>query len=70
MLKEITLPFHTITLDHAGPLPESDEGFCYLLLIEDQSTRWVDAYCVSTITMKETFDVMLKEHVPPVYRTK
>lgn len=37
-----TKPFHTVTMDVVGPVPKSQYGDQYILVIQDLLTRWVE----------------------------
>jgi len=40
-------PFHRVAFDIIGPLPESDEGNRYILVLVDYFTKWAEAYALS-----------------------
>ena len=59
-LREIPVPsrrFTEVNIDIVGPLPPS-QGFCYLLMMIDRNTRWIEVtelYEISTSTVVTGF---------------
>lgn len=45
-------PFEHLIVDCVGPLARSKAGYCYLLTVMCQSTRYPAAYSLRTITAK------------------
>ena len=39
-------PMQTVAVDIMGPLPESDSGNSYILVVGDYFTRWMEAYAI------------------------
>jgi len=37
-------PMQTVATDLVGPLPESDSGNWYILMVADYFTRWAEAF--------------------------
>ena len=48
-------------IDFLGPLPESPEGFKYILLITDSFSRWCEAFPTKTQEAKTVADILYKE---------
>ncbi len=46
------LPFHTVSMDVVGPLPVTEFGEEYLLVIQDMLTRWVELAPMRTTDTK------------------
>ena len=42
----IGYPMQIVATDIVGPLPESDGGNCYILLVADYFTRWMEAFLI------------------------
>ena len=58
-----------IATDLVGPLPESDNGNQYILVVADYFTRWVEAFPLpnqeaSTIATKLVEHILLRFSVP------
>lgn len=56
------IPFHTIHADHLGPFVRSKKGNCYLLVIVDGFTKYVNIKPVRN-TKSSTTIKALKEHI-------
>lgn len=52
--KESELPLETIHVDHYGPLPETVDGYKYILVIVDAFTRYTWFCPTRSVTSKET----------------
>ena len=62
-------PMQIIATDLVGPLPESDNGNQYILVVADYFTRWVEAFPLpnqeaSTVATKLVEDIFLRFSVP------
>ena len=53
-------PFERIALDIMGPLPESQQGNRYILVISDYFTRWVEAFAMADQEACTVADVLVK----------
>ena len=53
-------PFEHIALDIMGPLPESQQGNRYILVISDYFTRWVEAFAMVDQEACTVADVLVK----------
>lgn len=52
--------FERIAIDVLGPLPMSEAGNKYLLLVADYFTKWPEAYALPNATVAE---VLVKEYL-------
>jgi transposase InsO family protein len=66
-------PWTHISVDHIGRLPKTDRGYEYVLVIEDQYTRFSEAFAVSDVTAKTTartiIDGIICRYGLPMYMT-
>jgi hypothetical protein len=53
-------PGQRIAVDTIGPLPESTDGFKYIIVIIDCFSRWVDVYPTKDTTAASAADVLLQ----------
>ena len=56
-------PFQIVTWDIMGPLPTSDTGFKYILVITDVFTKWVEAFPLKTTVAETLASVFVNEVV-------
>jgi hypothetical protein len=42
----VSTPLERITINVAGPFPQSDQGNQYLLIVMDYFTKWLEAYAI------------------------
>ncbi|CAH2100995.1 unnamed protein product [Euphydryas editha] len=61
-IPKVDKPFHTIHADHLGPFIKSKHGNCYLLVIVDSFTKYVNIKPVKNVKAATTIRV-LKEHI-------
>lgn len=61
-IEKVSIPFHTVHADHLGPFVKSKKGNCYLLVIVDGFTKYVNITAVKNTKSATTVRV-LKEHV-------
>ena len=54
-------PMERLGMDSIGPLEESADGYCYILVIICCFTRWVELYALKDLTMETTARV-LRQH--------
>jgi hypothetical protein len=52
-------PWTHISVDHIGRLPKTDRGYEYVLVVEDQYTRFSEAFAVSDVTAKTTAQTII-----------
>ena len=52
-------PFERITVDIAGPFPESDRGNRYLLVATDFFTKWLEFYAIPNQEASTVVDVLV-----------
>ena len=57
-------PMQMLAMDFVGPLPETEDGNRYLLVIGDYYTKWVEAFALKDQKAITTADVLLSEVVP------
>lgn len=53
--------FETIAIDLFGPLPQSEEGYRHIFIIEDVSSRWVELFKLTEATAEKCADILLNE---------
>ena len=56
-------PTERIALDILGPLPVSEEGNKYLLVVSDYFTKWPEAYSLPNQEAITVAEVLVKEFV-------
>ena len=56
-------PFQIVTWDIMGPLPTSDTGFKYILVITDVFTKWVEAFPLRTTGAEILATIFVNEGV-------
>lgn len=61
-IEKISVPFHTIHADHLGPFVRSKVGNCYLLVIIDSFTKFINITPVKN-TKSITSIKVLKDHI-------
>ncbi|KAL0819744.1 hypothetical protein ABMA28_007792 [Loxostege sticticalis] len=61
-IEKVSIPFHTIHADHLGPFIKSKKGNCYLLVIIDGFTKYINISPVKNTKSLTTIKV-LKEHI-------
>lgn len=61
-IEKISIPFHTIHADHLGPFVRSKRGNCYLLVIIDGFTKFINIKPVKNTKTLTTIRV-LKDHI-------
>ena len=54
-------PFHKLSIDFVGPLPESKQKNRFLLTVKDIFTRWVEAFPIREATALNTVRVLERE---------
>lgn len=54
------LPFEKIGIDILGPLPTTDNGNKYILVLQDYFTKWMDAKAVKSIESSVIIDWLVK----------
>jgi hypothetical protein len=43
---QIVQPSEEVVADPLGPLPTTPEGFCYLLVLVDRASHWIEAFAM------------------------
>ena len=56
-------PFERVALDILGPLPETDAGNKYALVVVDYFSKWVEAYAIPNQETTTLADVLIKEFI-------
>ena len=54
-------PFEKITWDIMGPLPASEKGNSYILVVTDVFTKWVEAFAISSTVTTTLARVLVDE---------
>ena len=55
------LPFDRIGIDFLGPLPETENGHRYILVITDYCTRWTEAFATKNIKAETVAKILIAE---------
>ena len=50
-----------IAIDFVGPLPETDKGNRYILVVSDYYTKWPEAFALRTQTAENVARVLVDE---------
>lgn len=58
---EVDRPFEMIGLDLAGPLPETSNGFKYIIIAADYFTGWTEVGLARSTDSKEVWDFIHRE---------
>lgn len=53
--------FETIAIDFFGPLPETEEGYKHIFIIEDTASKWVEIFPLKEATAEACADILLHE---------
>lgn len=53
--------FEVIAADLFGPLPETSEGYQYILIVEDVASRWVEIFPLKTATAQNCAEALINE---------
>ena len=61
--KPVGMPMERVALDIVGPLPETEKGNKYLLVVGDYFTKWMEAYPIKDQTAKTVADKFVNEFV-------
>jgi len=60
LIQEISgAPFHRVAFDIIGPLPETNDGYRYILVMVDYFTKWAEAYPLTNRYAVDIADVMM-----------
>lgn len=57
-IQKVSIPFHTVHIDHLGPFVQSKKGNAYILTIVDGFTKYVFAKAVKDTKTKSTLKVL------------
>jgi hypothetical protein len=60
-ITEAEQPFDMIGIDFVGPLPKTDDGNRWLLVITDYATRWAEAFATKDSTAITVADILIKK---------
>jgi hypothetical protein len=53
-------PHQRLNVDTIGPLPSDADGNCYILVLIDTFTRWIELYPIKTVTALDAAKVLLQ----------
>ena len=53
--------FEVVAVDYFGPLPETEEGYRWVMIVEDVSSRWVEMFPLCNATAMESAKVLVEE---------
>jgi len=53
-------PHQRLNMDTIGPLPEDEDGYCYILVIIDTFTRWIELFPIKSTTAAETAKILVQ----------
>lgn len=53
--------FEVLAVDLFGPLPETDDGYKHILILEDVCTRWVELYSLKLATALDCAIILINE---------
>ncbi|MDD9817374.1 MAG: RNase H-like domain-containing protein [Gammaproteobacteria bacterium] len=56
-------PMERVAMDILGPLPISDSGNKYILIVSDYFTRWVEAYAIADQEARTIAEILTKEFI-------
>ena len=56
-------PMKRVAMDVLGPLPESEQGNKYLLIVADYLTKWTEAFPISDQGATTVAEILVKEVV-------
>ena len=57
--KNVGLPFERVAIDIMGPLPQSHDGYSYIMVVECYYSKWVEAYSLADHTAQTVGDQLL-----------
>lgn len=60
---EVGAPFEKVAMDIVGPLPKTQNGNVFILVISDYFTRWVEAFPIKDQTAYTVADVFVTEFI-------
>ena len=61
-LIEVVSPPQMVAMDFLGPLVETDEGNCYILVVGDHFTKYMSAYALPNQEAKTVARILVEEH--------
>ena len=53
-------PHQRLNMDTIGPFPDDEDGYCYILVIIDTFTRWIELFPIKSTTAAETAQALLQ----------
>ena len=59
----VEAPLERVALDIMGPVPKTEEGYEYIVVIGDYFTKWTEAYPLRDHTAQTIADVLMEEFV-------
>ena len=59
--RPVGMPLERMALDIMGPLPRTEEGNQYILVVADYFTKWVEAFAIPDQTAMTVADVLVRE---------
>ena len=54
-------PFEMLAMDFLGPLPTTEKGNNYILVVADYFTKWTEAFALQDQTAKTTTETLLND---------
>ena len=54
-------PFEMLGIDFLGPLPDTDNGSRYVLVLTDYATRWVEAFATKDMKASTVARILIDE---------
>ena len=59
----VGVPLEKIAIDIVGPLPKTENGNEYIMVVSDYFTKWVEAYAIPDHTAQTVADKLLNEFI-------
>ena len=59
----VAAPLERIALDIMGPIPETDDGNKYILVLGDYFSKWTEAYALKNHTAQTVADIIMEKFI-------